>query len=249
MLFEVEQAANRIRAEVDPDANIIFGNTILDDMEGRIRVSVVATGIDVVEQKLPDKVQPLRAHVKPTYARPEVKPDARFEPRPEARPAEVRQASLNPASSNQVHRQHETIAEEMGAAPVARHAVTETEAAILGEDEDTRSMEEKYPVTVTVRPIPQPRPDLSAPLRAEPEERRLFGFLGRKKPREEVRVEPAQRSLVAPRANAQVVQRQQPVETPRQQTAAPASQPEDLFPDHKRDEQFEIPAFLRRQTN
>ena len=46
MLFEVEQAANRIRAEVDPDANIIFGNTILADMEGRIRVSVVATGID-----------------------------------------------------------------------------------------------------------------------------------------------------------------------------------------------------------
>src|SRR4051795_1978921 len=41
MLFEVEQAANRIRAEVDPDANIIFGSTILDDMEGRIRVSVV----------------------------------------------------------------------------------------------------------------------------------------------------------------------------------------------------------------
>ena len=38
-------AANRIRAEVDPDANIIFGNTILDEMEGRIRVSVVATGI------------------------------------------------------------------------------------------------------------------------------------------------------------------------------------------------------------
>ena len=46
MLFEVEQAANRIRAEVDPDANIIFGNTILAEMEGRIRVSVVATGID-----------------------------------------------------------------------------------------------------------------------------------------------------------------------------------------------------------
>jgi len=46
MLFEVEQAANRVRAEVDPDANIIFGNTILDSMEGRIRVSVVATGIE-----------------------------------------------------------------------------------------------------------------------------------------------------------------------------------------------------------
>ena len=55
MLFEVEQAANRIRAEVDPDANIIFGNTILDDMEGRIRVSVVATGIDAEHDALPEK--------------------------------------------------------------------------------------------------------------------------------------------------------------------------------------------------
>ena len=53
MLFEVEQAANRIRAEVDPDANIIFGNTILDDMEGRIRVSVVATGIDAEQMRMP----------------------------------------------------------------------------------------------------------------------------------------------------------------------------------------------------
>src|ERR1700721_976947 len=46
MLFEVDQAANRIRAEVDPDANIIFGGTILENMEGRLRVSVVATGIE-----------------------------------------------------------------------------------------------------------------------------------------------------------------------------------------------------------
>ncbi len=53
MLFEVEQAANRIRAEVDPDANIIFGNTILDEMEGRIRVSVVATGIDAELMRVP----------------------------------------------------------------------------------------------------------------------------------------------------------------------------------------------------
>src|ERR1700753_4228607 len=53
MLFEVEQAANRIRAEVDPDANIIFGNTILEEMEGRIRVSVVATGIDAEPLKIP----------------------------------------------------------------------------------------------------------------------------------------------------------------------------------------------------
>jgi cell division protein FtsZ len=46
-LFEVDEAANRIRDEVDPEANIIFGSTFDQTMEGRMRVSVVATGIDV----------------------------------------------------------------------------------------------------------------------------------------------------------------------------------------------------------
>lgn len=45
-LFEVDEAANRIRDEVDPDANIIFGSTFSDAMSGKMRVSVVATGID-----------------------------------------------------------------------------------------------------------------------------------------------------------------------------------------------------------
>jgi len=45
-LFEVDEAANRIRAEVDPDANIIVGSTFNQDLEGRVRVSVVATGIE-----------------------------------------------------------------------------------------------------------------------------------------------------------------------------------------------------------
>ncbi len=46
-LFEVDEAANRIRSEVDPDAFIIFGSTFDDTLEGRIRVSVVATGMDI----------------------------------------------------------------------------------------------------------------------------------------------------------------------------------------------------------
>jgi cell division protein FtsZ len=45
-LFEVDQAANRIREEVDEEANIIFGSAIDETLAGRIRVSVVATGID-----------------------------------------------------------------------------------------------------------------------------------------------------------------------------------------------------------
>jgi cell division protein FtsZ len=47
-LYEADEAATRIREEVDPDANIIFGATFNPALEGKIRVSVVATGIDMV---------------------------------------------------------------------------------------------------------------------------------------------------------------------------------------------------------
>ena len=46
-LYEVDEAANKIRAEVDPDANIIVGSTFDEKLNGRMRVSVVATGITV----------------------------------------------------------------------------------------------------------------------------------------------------------------------------------------------------------
>jgi cell division protein FtsZ len=47
-LYEVDEAATRIREEVDQEANIIVGATFDENMEGLIRVSVVATGIDHV---------------------------------------------------------------------------------------------------------------------------------------------------------------------------------------------------------
>jgi cell division protein FtsZ len=54
-LFEVDQAANRIREEVDEEANIIFGSAIDETLTGRIRVSVVATGIDSPAQSQGDR--------------------------------------------------------------------------------------------------------------------------------------------------------------------------------------------------
>ncbi len=45
-LFEVDEACNHIRDQVDQEANIIFGSTFDDQLAGHIRVSVVATGID-----------------------------------------------------------------------------------------------------------------------------------------------------------------------------------------------------------
>jgi cell division protein FtsZ len=56
-LYEVDEAANRIREEVDPDANIIFGTAYDAESTGKIRVSVVATGLgDSAKRKLPTMV-------------------------------------------------------------------------------------------------------------------------------------------------------------------------------------------------
>ncbi|WP_114965222.1 cell division protein FtsZ [Alkalilacustris brevis] len=67
-LFELDEAANLIREKVDQDANIIVGSTLDPTMEGRMRVSVVATGIDasqvavetpVPRRRLAEPLQPM----------------------------------------------------------------------------------------------------------------------------------------------------------------------------------------------
>ncbi|MGR3803656.1 cell division protein FtsZ [Marinibacterium profundimaris] len=59
-LFELDEAANRIREEVDPDANIIVGSTLDETMDGVMRVSVVATGIDAsVNTEVPVPRRPM----------------------------------------------------------------------------------------------------------------------------------------------------------------------------------------------
>ncbi|MGH1403660.1 MAG: cell division protein FtsZ [Alphaproteobacteria bacterium] len=50
-LFEADEACNRIRDEVDPSANIIFGATFDDSLDGFMRVSIVATGIESEAEK------------------------------------------------------------------------------------------------------------------------------------------------------------------------------------------------------
>src|SRR6185312_5375825 len=214
MLFEVEQAANRIRAEVDPDANIIFGNTILEEMEGRIRVSVVATGIDAIDMKLPEKVTSHPRFKAPVHKVPELK-------------------QVNP-----VHSQVKTVAESMGAGP------SEAEAYILGGAdapevaiEPREEFIAKYPATESVRPM-QEMP-LAQP---QPQKKSGWGLFGRRKAEPaDMRMEPQAAPRPAPRA---------PAPRPEAQTEQPApSSGEDLFQQQAHDDQFEIPAFLRRQSN
>jgi cell division protein FtsZ len=217
MLFEVEKAADRVRAEVDPDANIIFGNTILDNMEGRIRVSVVATCLDAEQMRQPErKITPIRPHIKPPVFTVE-------SPRPVA-------------AANPVARQMEQLASELNAAPV-----NPDEAYILGGSDAPeipvpQPVAKHYHATETLRST-QDMP--LAPQKREPEKKAGWSIFGRKRPDRDLRQEPAPAS--------RPVMQAPPV--PTENTAAPASSGEDLFPEHNRDEQFEIPAFLRRQSN
>jgi cell division protein FtsZ len=86
-LYEVDEAASRIREEVDEDANIILGATYDADMTGTIRVSVVATGTDatMVQALEPMKAQPGRAPL--TATRRPMPAAAAPEPAPMAAPA------------------------------------------------------------------------------------------------------------------------------------------------------------------
>ena len=70
-LFEVDEAANRIREEVDADANIIFGSTFDEKMDGIMRVSIVSTGIDADASALPRSPMISLVHDADRSARPQ----------------------------------------------------------------------------------------------------------------------------------------------------------------------------------
>ncbi|WP_397399910.1 cell division protein FtsZ [Phenylobacterium sp.] len=89
-LLEVDEAANAISEQVDPEANIIFGAAFDPSLEGMIRVSVVATGMDgasiaAIEPKIERRsltAEPLRATVTPRAPEPAIA--ASVEPEPVA---------------------------------------------------------------------------------------------------------------------------------------------------------------------
>ncbi|MBB6506941.1 cell division protein FtsZ [Rhizobium soli] len=92
-LFEVDEAATRIREEVDPDANIILGATFDEALEGIIRVSVVATGIDRAHGEIDLRAAEMRAAQKPI-----IRPSAAVAPAPAAQQPVMMQAPVQAAA-------------------------------------------------------------------------------------------------------------------------------------------------------
>ncbi len=86
-LYEVDEAANEIRSQVDPDANIILGSTFDDSLDGKMRVSVVATGIDDVEIAAAKSAAAAATPARETVQASPVRPTVVAEPKPVVEPA------------------------------------------------------------------------------------------------------------------------------------------------------------------
>jgi cell division protein FtsZ len=109
-LYEVDEAATRIREEVDHDANIIVGATFDESLDGMIRVSVVATGIDqamsqrptlpAVETRMAEVAQRIRAENQRIAERPEPARPAAAAPAAPSIPVAAAVPAAAPASVN-----------------------------------------------------------------------------------------------------------------------------------------------------
>jgi cell division protein FtsZ len=123
-LFEVDEAATRIREEVDPDANIILGATFDEELEGLIRVSVVATGIDRTAAEVAGRSADFRS----VAAKPIVRPSIAIPAAPVQQTVAVQQqpapAAQQPAVQQQaaqpVQQTSDSIAEAIRAAELER---------------------------------------------------------------------------------------------------------------------------------
>jgi cell division protein FtsZ len=275
-LFELDEAANEIREKVDPEANIIVGSTLDTGMEGRMRVSVVATGIDAriraddvpVPRRSMSMNQPIR--------NPEPAPRAAA-PAARAPQTEMRE---QPAARQPAPRMEER-------APAPRQAPAAKERSLFEsmDDQQLEPMDDDYadmPAAASGDGLPppayRPRPEVEieaaenfvAPRSAQP---------GQPTPEAMARLQAAvnrqPRTAAAPAAsrNADPV-RQAEVEKPRfginslinrmtgqgEATASQSSrhQPQvSALRDQPRaepatdpdQERIEIPAFLRRQAN
>jgi cell division protein FtsZ len=157
-LFEIDEACNRIRDEVDPNANIIFGSTFDDKLEGRMRVSVVATGIDAAEMRgtnannggvrvtaVGKPAQPAEA-TKPVFER--------------ARP--VAQQTVAPAVATSPLQSAGPVPSQPGTAvrsPLNLRASAPITAPASRFDEPERDMFEQQEFTASVSPMMAPAPE------------------------------------------------------------------------------------------
>jgi cell division protein FtsZ len=244
-LYEVDEAANKIRAEVDPEANIIVGSTFDEKMSGKMRVSVVATGISIEAktQAIPTKTMTVAQRTAEAKAEPR---------RATATPAPTVVAPIAAAASaaaHPVHTMHNEILQsglaigETHDIDQRSHAAVEThvyESAIIESVQPQRDI----PAREYSR-ARQPLPPLPPQFQTEPKKTGGFSMFGitiggsaPKKPLVQRAAPSAMRlSPEAQQSETRSMQTRQTAKTRNEEYNAPV------------DDQLDIPAFLRRQVN
>jgi cell division protein FtsZ len=277
-LFEVDEAATRIREEVDQDANIILGATFDEELEGVIRVSVVATGIDKSAAEI--AAAPIAIRTAPP--KPVSRPAASIA---ESRPAPVQQPIYEPRAAD-------PVAEAIQLAEANAAAMAHARPAPVAHADEFRPQSKIFqappaqpqPVVQQVmQPAPQremPQPVAAAPQRMP----RVEDFPPLVKAEVEAKGRPVDHEnsgpmgLIRRLTNGLTRREEEPARLqpaqprePKQRQAAPemrrlASHDPQLYAPRRgqlddqgrltpqtratqEDDQLEIPAFLRRQAN
>jgi cell division protein FtsZ len=242
-LFELDEAANRIRAEVDPDANIIVGSTLDPDMEGAMRVSVVATGIDAaIAAAAREEQQAAAARAMAAPARPA--PASRPAPAPAVARSQEPETARAPEPQPRREAPAANLFADDDADSLAPAAIFDIDDGSLARRPAARhEPAEENPFVAEAQPIPAPRvaearseqrpnPRVIEPAHAEDKPAR-FGF----------------NNLIGRMTGAAAAPKEQPsfIARPGAVRREPAPAPR-----VERDEEemrMEIPAFLRRQAN
>ena len=254
-LFEMDEAAQSIRDQVDEDANIIVGSTLDPSMEGTVRVSVVATGI---EAEASAEAPPERRRLSETgtvAAAPEAAPA------PQPAPAPVPQVAEVPAHEAPTYDAPAYEAPPAAAAPAPMPAAPAPRPAVAAEAPatffDAREAEAN-PTDAELffgrgeaqgdvpppayRPAPAPQP-VDANVEAR-EQLRRAALAGERRaaeaPAAAAPARPGISSFIGRFAGQQAAPAAAPQAAPAP-AAARAPTPEE--------ERIEIPAFLRRQAN
>lgn len=258
-LLEVDEAANAISAEVDGDANIIFGAAFDPALDGKIRVSVVATGMDEgVAQKIEPSAsavfQDTRRPITPTYSsgrsEPRIEPsrseETRIEPdRSEpARYETARQPAARietPAPQPVVKPTYASVAMDRSPEPVIHIAEDRALEPIV--DPWVEAFEHEQGAARTAASTSQPAADdlylekassiPAEPVHDERDHRRQGWSLFGKKPRQAT-------NYTAPRVETPAGRSSPQMRSGSSALPVDSSDPED---------ELEIPSFLRRLAN
>ncbi|MGC1494274.1 MAG: cell division protein FtsZ [Sulfitobacter sp.] len=267
-LFELDEAANRIREEVDPEANIIVGSTLDEGLGGFMRVSVVATGIDAtdVNTEMPVPRRPMSQPLKQQVITEEapVAAAAVASSVPQERTQTQMFEDLDVQRAAAEDQAEDIFAEEAADDTLPPPAYQPQVAAFEPRQEETLEAEPEAFVAPRAPTPGTPSPEAMARLRAaaqkaSPEQHRPVAAQPQQ---QQQAAAPQQRSEEKPRfginslinrmtghgegeTQAQRPARQQPPVQTRASAAAP--QPQEAADADQ--ERIEIPAFLRRQAN